>query len=214
MSFYQILTLVIVFQAFLSGAFFYKYLNKMLRVVFVIVCLAVFSEFSSQIIIHIFKATTLWVTHFYVMIEFFLWAVFYWLLMKSFINRNLYWSVVVLFELYCILNTVFIQELSEYAQTRSVEGILLVLLPIAAFYKTMIESKIDKLIKDPIIWINTAVLLYFSSSIFFHSLFNVFLNNNIEFLKISGYLFIGANTVFYLLLSVSFYLQKLKSVRE
>ncbi len=214
MRFHQILTLVIVTQAFLVGVLFYKHLNNTLKVIFGLVCLAVITEFSSQIIIYILKGTTIWISHFYVMIEFFLWALFYWFLMKSYIKKKLFWTVALLFEFYCILNTIFIQNLNEYPITRAVESIFIVILSIITFHRIMIEGKIEKLTTEPVVWINTAVLLYFSSSVFFHLLFNLSLNINIEFLKLSGYFFIAANTLLYLLFSVSFYLQKLKSVKK
>lgn len=214
MRFHQILTLVIVAQAFLVGVIFYKHLNNTLKVIFGLVCLAVITEFSSQIIIYILKGTTIWISHFYVMIEFFLWALFYWFLMKSYVKKKLFWTVALLFELYCILNTIFIQDLNEYPLTRAVESIFIVILSIITFHRIMIEGKMEKLTTEPVVWINTAVLLYFSSSVFFHLLFNLSLNVNIEFLKLSGYFFIAANTLLYLLFSVSFYLQKLKSVKK
>lgn len=214
MRFHQILTLVIVAQAFLVGVIFYKHLNNTLKVIFGLVCLAVITEFSSQIIIYILKGTTIWISHFYVMIEFFLWALFYWFLMKSYIKKKLFWTVALLFELYCILNTILIQDLNEYPITRAVESIFIVILSIITFHRIMIEGKMEKLTTEPVVWINTAVLLYFSSSVFFHLLFNLSLNINIEFLKLSGYFFIAANTLLYLLFSVSFYLQKLKSVKK
>ncbi|WP_167619506.1 hypothetical protein [Maribellus sediminis] len=212
MRFYQILILLNVSQALFFGILFYKYLNKALKIVFAFVCMAVVSEFSSQIIIHLFKGTTIWQTHFYVMLEFFIWALFYWYLMKPFVNKNLYWLVVTVFEIYCIVNMIFIQDLNVYPTTRAIESILMIVLSILTFYRIMVEGKIDKLRNEPIIWINSAVLLYFSSSIFFHLVFNVLLVKDVEFLKKSGYLFIAVNVVFYALLSISFYLQKVKAL--
>lgn len=212
MHFYQILTLIVVSQALFFGVLFYKYLNKALKVVFAFVCLAVVTEFSAQIIIHLFKGTTIWQTHFYVMFEFFLWALFFWYLMESFVNKKLYWLVVIIFEIYCIMNIIFIQDLNKYTSTRAVESILMMLLSIITFYRIMIEGKIEKLVREPVIWINSAVLLYSSSSIFFHLVFNVLLVKNVEFLKKSGYVFMAVNAIFYALLSFSFYLQKLKAV--
>ena len=214
MRFHQILTLAIVTQSFLVGLYSLKHLNKALKAIFGLVCLAVITEFSSQIIIYIFKGTTIWISHFYVMIEFFLWALFYWFLMKSIIKRNLFWALIILSEIYFILNTIFIQNMNEYPITRAVESIFIVVLSIITFYRIMIEGNLDKLIKEPVVWINTAALIYFSSSVFFHLLFNLFLNNNIDFLKLSGYLFIAVNTCLYLVFSVGFYLQKLKSMKN
>ncbi|WP_167614091.1 hypothetical protein [Maribellus sediminis] len=211
MRFHQILTLVAVSQALFFGVLFYKYLNKALKVVFAFVSMAVISEFSAQIIIHLFKGTTIWKTHFYVMFEFFFWALFFWYLMKPFVNKNLYWLVVTVFEIYCIVNIIFIQGLNEYPTTRAIESILMIVLSILTFYRIMVEGKIDKLRNEPVIWINSAVLLYFASSIFFHLVFNVLLVKDVEFLKKSGYLFIAVNVAFYALLSISFYLQKVKA---
>lgn len=213
MRFHLILALGSVAQALFFGTMFYKHFNKLLKVVFYFVCLAVATEFLSRMIIFILNGTTIWTTHIYVMFEFFLWALFYWHLMKPYIKRNLYWSLVAIFEIYCILNMVFFQDfLTEYTTTRAVESILILALSIITFQRIMVENKIVNLIREPIVWINSAVLLYFSSSIFFHLLFNVLLIEDIEFLKKSGYFFMADNTIFYVMLSIAFYLQKKKSL--
>lgn len=213
MRFHQILTLGAVTQALFFGSLFYKHFDKLLKLIFYFVCLAVFTESLSLIIIYSFHGTTIWITHFYVMFEFFLWAMFYWYLLKPYVKRNLYWSVVIIFEIYCILNMIFFQDIfTEYSTTRAVECILILALSIITFQRIMVENKIVNLLREPIIWINSAVILYFSSSIFFHLLFNVLLIEDVEFLKKSGYLFMADNTIFYVLLSIAFYLQKKKSL--
>ena len=213
MRVHQILALVSIVQALFFGILFYNHLNKQLKVIFYFICLAVVTESSSLMIVSFINGTTIWMTHFYVMFEFFLWAMFFWYSMKPYIKRNLYWALVAIFEIYCILNMIFFQDIfTEYSTPRAVECILILALSIITFQRIMIESKIVNVIIEPIIWINTAVLLYFASSLFFHLLFNVLLIEDIEFLKKSGYLFMAANTVFYGILSFVFFLQKKKSL--
>lgn len=212
MHVHQILNILAPLQSVIVGLLLYRYLNRNLKVVFVFVCFAAFTESMNQILIQVFGNTTLWIGHFYVMIEFILWGLVYWLMMKSFVKRKMYWGVVVLFELYCLYNTIFRQNLTEYPQTRSIEGILIMIFSLFYFYHLMVESKINKLIKEPTIWINSAVLFYFTSLVFFNLLFTHLLEKNIEFLKnIIAYFFTILNIIFYLVLSISFYLQKLKA---
>lgn len=208
---HEIINLLMPIQAFVVGVLLFKHLDKMLKVVLGFVLFAIFTETFSLFLIHVLGKTTLWVGHFYAMIEFLFWAFIYSFQTKAYIKRTWFWSLVVAFELFCIVNMIFIQDLNEYSITRSIEGILLILFSIISFYKLMVDSNIKKLISEPFVWINSAVLFYFASNVFFHVLFTILLKNDIEFLKnIIRFYFTATNFLFYLLLSISFYVQKLK----
>jgi len=212
MALYQIVVIITVVQSFLIGLFLLKYLDNKLKLVLGFVSFAVFTELSNLIIIHVFRKTTIWIVHFYVMFEFLFWAVYYWYLLKPLLKRSLYLAILVLFEIYCIVNLIFIQNLYEYSVTRAVEGIILLLFSIVYFYKVMIDSELEKPLKEPSIWINSAVLFYFGGSVFHYLLFNVLLQIDATLLsKLNTYFFISLNLLFYLSLSLSFYLQKLKA---
>lgn len=215
MHLHQVLVILTVVQSLLTGMVLLRHLDNKLKVVFGFVCFAVFIEISNVIFINVFGKTTLWMGHFYVMIEFIFWAVFYGYLLKPLFKQRWYWIVVVAFELYCILNTIFIQDLAEYPFTRSVEGIIIVLFSLLYFHKIMMDSNLENPLKEPTIWINSAVLVYFGGSVFHYLFFNVLLQLDMELLSnLNTYFFISLNVLFYLVISFSFYLQKLKSARN
>lgn len=59
--------------------------------------------------------------HFYIMFEFLVWSVFYILILNGYIKKIFLVTGVVVFEVFCLVNMIFIQKLTEYPVTRSVE---------------------------------------------------------------------------------------------
>jgi hypothetical protein len=116
---------------------------------------------------------------------------------------------VVLYELYFLINSFFIRGIFEYpAMARAISIIIIVLFSILYFYKTMVEAKISSLFDEPQIWINAAILIYFSGNLFFHILFNVIFENSPEFGKLTFFYLRILNAIFYVLIAVGFYLCK------
>ncbi|HSM49718.1 MAG TPA: hypothetical protein VK872_17995 [Draconibacterium sp.] len=125
--------------------------------------------------------------------------------MKDFIKPKYILIPIILFETYCLINTLFIQSLFEYASLEaSIGAMILFLFSVAFFTKVMVEAKILKLSEEPLIWINTAVLIYYAANFFYHSLFNVRLNASLEIALLSVKIFAGLNILFYLIIIIGF----------
>ncbi|MFW5755203.1 MAG: hypothetical protein ACOCWK_01285 [Tangfeifania sp.] len=149
--------------------------------------------------------------HFYIIFEFLLWAIFYKNVLHPFIHKKIMIAILILFESYAIINLLFIQDLFTMPNlVRSVEGLLLVLFSVLLFSKFMVESKHREIQKEPLMWINAAVLIYFSGNFFFNILFNLILENSREFSRITSYFFTGLNGLFYFIIAFGFVLQKHK----
>jgi hypothetical protein len=147
--------------------------------------------------------------HFYIMFESVIWALFYTESLKGFVHQRYIWAGVVLFELYCIVNFVFIQDLKSYPYTRTVEDLLLILLAVLLFLKIMVEAKIENLTQSPIIWINTAVLLYFAGNFFYNIVFVHMLVIDRAFLRSTAvYIFGFFNFLYYAGIAAGFLLQR------
>ncbi len=68
----------------------------------------------------------------------------------------------------------------------------------------MVEAQIKKLANEPLIWINTAILIYFSANLFFYALFNLILEYSVKFSRITVIYLSVVNGVFYVLIAIGF----------
>ena len=69
----------------------------------------------------------------------------------------------------------------------------------------MVEAKIKSISQEPMIWINTAVLLYFSGNLFFNILFSIILETSRDFSKFTTYFIVWLTAAFYLLIAIAFW---------
>lgn len=72
------------------------------------------------------------------------------------------------------------------------------------FARVMIEAKIRKLSAEPLIWINTALLIWYASSFFYFITFNVLLTYSREFLGLTVTYYGLSNLILYALVSIGF----------
>lgn len=197
--------------ALLAGVYCFKSLDKTFRILFFFVVFAVSTEFSLTYVIGKWSMDTRPASHFYVPVEFLFFAFIYISNLKGFINKKVLVLISIVFVIYCIINTIFIQDFFEYPYTRAIGAIVLSSFSILYFYKIMVEAKLKKLSQEPMIWLNTGVLIYYAGTFFFHILYNVILKYSLSFSKLTVWLFMGLNISFYILILVSFFKMKLKS---
>lgn len=193
------------FIAFIVGILKYRLLSKELRTVFYFVCLGVLTETYTRIHTHFVMKNTMPIGHFYFPLAFLILGVFYLQLLKDFIKSKHILFVIILFLIYCIINSVFIQNIFEYPSIEgSIGSIIIFILAVAYFIKVMIEAKIIFLSKEPLIWINTALLIYFAGNFFFYILYNVRLTASREVALFAVKVFAGLNLLFYFLIAIGF----------
>ena len=215
MLIFQIVNISFALLAFLSGLYSFKLLDKPLRIVFTMVSIGLCTETLIWVAVKLGSRNTLPGLHFYVMVEFLLWAIFYMYQLEGFIKRNYLWYFIMAFEILCALNTIFMQDLTEYPNTRAFEGLVIIFFSILTFYRIMIDERIMKLACSPVIWINTAVLFYFSGNLFFNTVFTPLLQNNYEALKFIGsYMSSSFIVVFYSGIAVGFLISKIKLSKQ
>uniref|UniRef100_UPI00321756B9 hypothetical protein n=1 Tax=uncultured Draconibacterium sp. TaxID=1573823 RepID=UPI00321756B9 len=205
MPYYLYLNIFSELSAVILGTVFIKKLEKKFIFLYVFVSIALVTEVLLHLLSRFGVTNTLPGTHIYGPIEFLLLAlVYYHHFYKSKIAK---WIIVfiVLFELYCIVNPFFIQTIYDYSATRSVSSLILVLFSILYFHKVMIETNIRKLSTEPMVWINTAVLLYFSANLFYNILFMMILEYSREFSKLVNIYFTVFNVGFYILIAIGFW---------
>lgn len=196
---------------FFIGIYRYRNFNKKLRLVFYFVVFGTITEIATRIIIYLGVTNTMPVTHFYFMFEFFILGLFYSHILKDILHKRAVIILIVLFEAYCLINTLFLQSIYEYpAVPYSLSKIFLVGFTILFFYKVMIQASVPNLWKEPLIYINIAILIYYSGNLFYSLLFNLILDYSREFSKITVYYFGLLMTLFYILIAIGFWKAKHK----
>lgn len=194
--------LVAVFFGFIN----YRKLDKKLSLLFYFVCFGFSIDLITNILIEGFGLkNTLVFLHLYVPLEFLLLGFTYLYALRGYFNTKFLLVIIVGFEFYCLINPIFFQNINEYTHARSISSLLLILLSILYFHKVVIEAKIESLSKEPMIWINTAVLIYFSGNLFYNVLFSFILDYSREFSKMTTYYFVVLTAFFYLLIAIGFW---------
>ena len=194
-----------------AGIYCFKNLDRTFRLLFFFVVFAVSTEFSLTYVIQKWSMDTRPASHFYVPIEFLFFTLIYIKQLGEFINRKILVIVALAFITYCAVNIIFIQDLYEYPYTRAISALILVLFSILYYNKIMVEAKLKKLAKEPMIWLNTGVLIYYAGTFFYHILFNIILKFSLTFSRLTVSLFIGLNILFYFAIGMSFIKMKIKS---
>lgn len=193
---------------FIVGIYKYKDI-KDLKWLFYFVCYGVANEFVTLLLISGGARNTMPKSHLYTLVSFVLLFLFYQSVFKKFIKRKWFLAIIVFYMVFCFTNLLFFQSIYKYPSLPlSVLAIIMVSFSIIYFYKIMIEAKIINLSKEPLIWINTGILIYYTGNLFYYILFNLFLNYSHEYLRSIGVYFFTLNTLFYVLIAVGFYLNK------
>ncbi|MBK6281560.1 MAG: hypothetical protein IPF54_01800 [Draconibacterium sp.] len=203
------LSVVFTYIAFIVGIIRFKYLSKELKTFFYFVAFGVLTEIYTKFHQHFIMKITNPIGHFYFPIAFLILTFFYYQLLNKFIRPIYFFIVIGVYEIYCVINPLFIQSLLEYPSLVGAIGALIVFIfSVTFFIKIMTEAKIERLSREPLIWINTAVLVYYSFNFFFFSLYNLRVIASMELAKIAAGFFGVFNLLFYSIITVGFLISK------
>ena len=109
--------------------------------------------------------------------------------------------VQILFNILAVLNTLFLQKTSIFNSNLTTSAALvLIACALAYFYKLLKEIKYQKLEKNPLFWINSGVILYYSGSLILFLLGNVLAYPSLE-VALAAW---GLNSFFNLLLNTAY----------
>lgn len=193
------------FAAFLIGILFYRNFPKEIKLVFYFVTLGAITEISARLFMHYVIKNAMPIGHIYFPLSVLIVGLFYLQILKGFIKPVYVLSLVILFEIYTIVNTVFIQSILEYPSlVGSIGSLLIFMMAVAFFIKVMIEAKITNLYKEPLIWINTGFLIYYTGNFFYHILYNIGIMTTREVALLAGKFFSVNNLLFYLIIGIAF----------
>ena len=192
--------------AVISGIVNYTKLNKKIVFLLYFVCFAFITEIGLNVLVDVFGIyKNLSLLHFYAPIEFLLLSLVYYRHLTGHVNKYALLVIIIGFEIYCILNPILFQNLNEYSNARSFGSIILIGFSILYYHKIMVQANIQQLSKEPMVWINTAVLFYFSGNLFYNALFSLILAYSREFSKLTNWYFGILNVAFYLFIAIGFW---------
>jgi len=199
--------------AFIIGLFLYKRFPKEIKTVFYFVAFGVLTESYYRIHMHFIMKNGMPIGHFYFPVAIFIAGMFYKQILNDFVKPKYIIGIIVIYEIYCIINPIFIQGLFEYPSlTGSIGALIIFLFSVAFFVKVMVDANITKLSAEPFIWINTAFLIYYTVGFFYHSLYNLRTTASMEVAVFAIRIFAILNLLFYLIISIAFILTvKLKN---
>lgn len=191
---------------FFAGLFLLKYFNKSLKLVFYFVCFGTFTEIVTRLLIWLADVNnTMPVNNVYAIGSFILLFTLYFFVLNDFVNRRIFVLLSAAFTIYWLIHSLFIRSIFEFPDLpRAIGNIYITILSIIYFYKVMLEAKIIKLAREPFIWINTSILIYYTGNLFFYILFNLILDYSREFSKITVIYFSLLNALFYILIGIGF----------
>ena len=125
------------------------------------------------------KENNLYLLHIYTPLEFACIAWFYSIVLEGLWPQRVFLYAGISFFVLSGLNSAFLQDTKTFnTYARSLEGILVILLCLAWCYRTLREMKIKRLEQDPVFWVNTGFLLYFSGNVLLFAFSNYIININ------------------------------------
>lgn len=111
--------------------------------------------------------------HLYTLIEFVFLSYIYREHIASVIPRRVINAIMVLFILFSVFNSLYIQSIYHFnTYARGIEIVLILFYAIVFVYALITRSDLTKLTRIPMFWVNTGVLLYYTTSFFVFLLSN------------------------------------------
>lgn len=205
-SIFSVVLLPILFT-FIVGLAQYAKLNTTLKSLFYFVVLGLVTEVAAHFMSVSFGSkNNMPLGNVYFMLSCLLLGIYFMHLFKGYIHKKYFISLIIIYELYFVINLLFFQSIFEYpALPKAISDIVCFSFAMVFFYKTMVESKLKHLWNEPSIFANLAILIYYSGSLFHSVLFNVVLDNTNEFINFTTYYFYSLNYLFYLLVAIAFW---------
>lgn len=191
---------------FFIGLFRYSQIKR-IRFLFFFICYGILHETAFIVFIKLGGGNSMPLSHLYAHVSFYLLCLFYQEILKELVRKKYFYFLMASFFVLWLIDLVFFGSFFEYPSfPKSISTIVTILFSIGYFYKIMVEAKVQKLAKEPLIWINTSILIYFTGNLFYYILFNLIFDYSNDFLKLTSFYFNILNGLFYLLISIGFYL--------
>ncbi|WP_103864391.1 hypothetical protein [Aquimarina sp. I32.4] len=145
------------------------------------------------------KINNLPVYHFFTVIQFLLIINIYREVLSYIYSKSFFIIIGIGFIIFAIINTVFLQNLYTFnSNATTVLGVLVVFFSLSYFYVLLKEAKYSPLENNPMFWINSGFLIYFSSSLILFYINNSMFKGSTE----ASYLVWGLHAVVNIVLMI------------
>ena len=164
---------IVIIPLLISG-FKLRSLNKVqIRLVYLLLTVLLVESISN--ILWYQKMNNLPIYHFYTVLEFLLITAIYKKVLANLFSKLFFIVISISFVLFAIVNTLFFQDLQTFnSNTTTLTGVVVILFSLCYFYALLKEVKYNNLETNPMFWINSGFLIYFSSNLILF-----FMNNSL-----------------------------------
>ena len=158
-------TSFLIFLPTILGVILFRKLKVEFKVL--IAYLVIFSLL--EIVMSLSTGSNLYLIHFFIPIEMILLSWIFHLNLKEWLPNNLIPGIILIFVIGSILNSIFIQPLSEFnSNALYTQAIIIISYSLLYLYKVFTDLKIEKLTQEGMFWLSIAVLVYFSGTMFLY----------------------------------------------
>ena len=149
------------------GLIFFLRLNFEQKILIYFLIVSILFEIMANKLATVAGSNNLYLLHIFTVLEFSFIAVIYRFVLKSWMSSKWIYGLIAFFVVFAYLNTLFFEKLTEFNSiARAIEGLLIITLCLIYFYKVLTEMKIKRLESEPMFWLNTGLIIYFSASLF------------------------------------------------
>jgi hypothetical protein len=162
-----------------AGIFNFRFLKSETKAIFFYVLIAIFFELLSRILLHLKFQNTLPFLHVYTVIEFGIIWLFYFRFFKLFYSSKAMKVLLAFFVSFGLFNALFLQDINTFnTYPKGLQCIIMIALSLLTYNKILIELDTRYPTKQPVFWINTGILFYFSGNLVVFLLSNYISKNN------------------------------------
>lgn len=197
-----------IFLPLVIGIFSFRKFQRGTKYIFYFVAFGSFSELLTRLLHRWLNLidNTMPIGHIYIPVSFLLAVLFYSNRLKGFINEKIIVAITVVFIIFSAINSLLIQSFYSFpSYSGAIGALILIGFSILLFARIMAEGNIKKLANEPAVWINSGILIYYTSNFFFYILYNILLENSVEFLIQTIFIFNIFYVIFYILIAIGFW---------
>lgn len=161
----RLISLLIIGVPFIMALFKFKKLNSVQRLLMYLISVIVLVEIISLFLWHK-EINNLVMYHIYTVIEFIMISMIYTKVLTSLFPKYVFKILTFLFIIFAFLNVQFFQNIYTFnSNTITVSGIIIIIFSLSYFYALLQEIKYSALENNPMFWINSGFLIYFSTNL-------------------------------------------------
>ncbi len=190
---------IFLFAPLVISIFRFRFFNFSQKRLLLLILATVLVEVISRVLWYK-RINNLSVYHFYTIIEFLLIVNIYRKELSILFSKLFFKIMGILFTVFALVNTFFFQDLNTFnSNATTVLGLLVIFFALSYFYALLKEVKYSVLENNPMFWVNSGFLIYFSSNLILF-----FINNNLfkGASNEAGYLIWGLHAIVNIVLTV------------